>query len=148
MWPQSQWRFWTNKSDEDLKKKLHPYKRCKRYMKERSSMAQAVSRMPLITGDPCSRHGNLMWVSCGRNGIWTGSFEVSPFTTATNFIHHFSTLSWFFSFHLVLSAPVMCDRRGRTAPLLFTDLQYRGFIAFYLSTRPCAGHEEAGSWSR
>ena len=44
-------------------------------------------------------------------------------------LHHFSTLISFISFNFIYPPLIWCDRRGRPASLLFTDLQYKGFIA-------------------
>ena len=104
-------------------------------------MAQAVSRSPPTAGVPSSRLGHSMWVSW-----WTKRGLGRFFTVSPVFPYHkfhstiFSTpiSSIFVSFHPPLW---WCVRRGRPAPLLFTDLHYRGFIASHPSTRPCVGHE-------
>ena len=104
-------------------------------------VAQAVSRSPPTTGVPSSRLGPSMWVSwwtkLSQGRFFSGFL---PFSPTTNFIPPFlhTHLIHFASFHPPLS---WCDRRGRPAPLLFTDLQYRSFIASHPSTRPCVGHE-------
>ena len=92
-------------------------------------------------GVPSSSLGHSMWVSW-----WTkwglGRFFAGflPFSPTTNFIPPFlhTHLIHFISFHQPLW---WCDRRGRPAPLPFTDLQYRGFITSHSSTRPCVGHK-------
>ena len=82
---------------------------------------------------PCGFRG-------GRNGVWVGfSRGFSRFPLPQISFHHFSTLISSISFHFI--SPWWCVRRGRPAPLLFTDLQYRGFITSHPSTRPCVGHE-------
>ena len=104
-------------------------------------VAQAVRRSPPTAGVPNSRLGPSMWVSWwtkrGLGKFFTGFL---PFSPTTNFIPPFlhTHLIHFVSFHQSLW---WCVRRGRPEPLLFTDLQYRGFIASYPSTRPCVGHE-------
>ena len=104
-------------------------------------VAQAVRRSPPTAGVPSSRLGPYMWVSWwtkrGLGGFFSGFL---PFSPTTNFIppflhSHFIHFVWF---HQPLW---WCVRRGRPAPLLLTDLQYRGFIASHPSTRPCVGHE-------
>ena len=51
---------------------------------------------------------------------------------------HLSRPLRFITFHQSLC---WCDRRGRPAPLVITDLQYRSFIVFSSLTWPCVGHE-------
>ena len=104
-------------------------------------VAQAVSLLPPTAGVPSSRLGPSMWVSWWtKRGQGTFFSGFLPFSPTTNFIPPFlhTHLIHFASFHLPLW---WCDRHGRPAPLLFTDLQYRGFIASHPSTRPCVGHE-------
>ena len=104
-------------------------------------VAQAVRHSPPTAGVPSSHHGLSMWVSW-----WTkrhlGKFFAGflPFSPTTNFLPQFlhTHLIHFVSFHQPLW---WCIRRGLPAPLLFTDLQYQGFIASHPSTRPCVGHE-------
>ena len=104
-------------------------------------MAQAVRRSPPTAGVPSTRLGPSMWVlwwtkrALGR--FFTGFLQFSP---TTNFIPPFlhTHLIHSVSFHQPLW---WCIRRGRPAPLLFTDLQYQGFIASHPSTWPCVGHE-------
>ena len=90
---------------------------------------------------PSSRLGPSMWVSWwtkrGQGRFFSGFL---PFSPTTNFIPPFlhTHLIHFVSFHQPLW---WCFRRGQPAPLLFIDLQYRGFIASHPSTRPCVGHE-------
>ena len=104
-------------------------------------VAQAVRRSPPTAGVPSSRLGHSMWVSwwtkLGLGRFFSGFLPCSP---TTNFIPPFlhTHLIHFVSFHQPLW---WCVRRGRPAPLLFTDLQYRGFLASHPSTRPCVGHE-------
>ena len=75
----------------------------------------------------------------GRNGVWVGfSQGFSRFPLPQISFHHFSTPISFISFHPPLW---WCVRRGRPAPLLITDLNYRGFITSHPSTRPRVGHE-------
>ena len=104
-------------------------------------VAQAVSRSPPIAGFPSSRLGHFMWVSWWtKRGLGRFFSGFLPFSPTTNSIPPFlhTHLIHFVSFHPPLW---WCDRRGRPAPLLFTDLHYRGFIASHPSTRPCVGHE-------
>ena len=104
-------------------------------------MAQAVRRSPPTAGVPSSRLGPSMWVSWWtKRGLGRFFMGFLPFSPTTNFIPPFlhAHLIHFVSFHQPLK---WCVRRGRPAPLLFTDLQYRGFIAAHPSTRPCVGHE-------
>ena len=104
-------------------------------------MEQAVSCSPPTAGVPSSRLGPSMcvswWMKRGLGRFFSGFL---PFSPTTNFIPPFlhTHLIHFASFHPPLW---WCDRRGRPAPLLFTDLQYRGFIASHPSIRPCVGHE-------
>ena len=82
-----------------------------------------------------------MWVSWWtKRGLGRFFSGFLPFFPATNFIPPFlhTHLIHLVSFHQPLW---WCVRRGRPAPLLFTDLQYRGFIASHPSTRPCVGNE-------
>ena len=104
-------------------------------------VAQAVRRSPPTAGVPSSRLGHSMWVSWwtkrGSGQVFLGVSPVFPY-------HKFhSTISPHSShpFRFISSALVMV-RHGRPAPLLFTDLQYRGFMASHSSTRPCVGHEQ------
>ena len=104
-------------------------------------MAQVVSRSPPTAGVPSLRLGPSMWVSWWtKRGLGRFSSGFLPFSPTTNFIPPFlhTQLIHSASFHPPLW---WCDRRGRPAPLLFTDLQYRGFIASHPSTRPCVWHE-------
>ena len=104
-------------------------------------VAQAVRRSPPTPGVPSSRLGTSMWVSWWpKRGLGRFFSGFLPFSPTTNFIPPFlhTHLIHFVSFHLPLW---WCDRRGRPAPLLLTDLLYRGFIASHPSTRPCVGHE-------
>ena len=92
-------------------------------------------------GVPSSRLGHSMWISWwtkrGPGRFFSGFL---PFSPTTNFIPPFlhSHFIHFVSFHQPLW---WCVRRGRPAPLLFTDLQYRGFLASHPLTQPCVGHE-------
>ena len=104
-------------------------------------VAQAVRRSPPTAGVPSSRLGSSMRVSWWtKRGLGRFLSGFLPFSPTTNFIPpflhtHFIHFVWF-------QQPLWwCVRRGRPAPLLFTDLQYRGFIASHPSTRPCVGHE-------
>ena len=86
--------------------------------------------------------GHSMLILLGRNGIRQVFFGVSPvFSLLQISSNHFSMLISFISFHFISPAPVMVRQAWCTASLLFTDLQYRGFIASHPSTRPCVGHE-------
>ena len=105
------------------------------------SSLKAVSRSPPTAGVPSSRLGHSMWVSWWtKRGLGRFFSGFLPFSPTTNFIPPFlhTHLIHFVSFHPPLW---WCDRRGRPAPFLFTDLQYRGFIASHPSTRPCVGRE-------
>ena len=55
--------------------------------------------------------------------------------------HHFSTLISSISFHLISSAPVMVRQAWSVGSFLFTNLQYRSFIASHPSARSCVGHD-------
>ena len=104
-------------------------------------VAQAVRRSPPAAGVPSLRLGPSMWVSWwtkrGLDRFFAGFLPFSPITNFIPPVLH-THLIHFVSFHQPLW---WCDRRGRPAPLPFTDLQYRGFIASHPSTRPCVGHE-------
>ena len=104
-------------------------------------VAQAVRRAPPTAGVPSSRLGHSMWVSWWtKRGLGRFFSGFLPFSPTTNFIPPFihTHLIHFVSFH----QPVWwCVSRGRPAPLLFTDVQYRGFISSHPSTRSCVGHE-------
>ena len=92
----------------------------------------------LNSGSP---FGHSMWVSWWtKRGLGKFFLGFFPFSTATNFIAPLlhTHLIHFVSFHQPLW---WCDRRGRLAPLLFADLQCRGFVASHPSTRPSVGHE-------
>ena len=92
-------------------------------------VAHAVSRSPPTAGVPSSHLGPSMWVSWwtkqGLGRFFTG---FSSFPQPQISFHHFlhTHLIHFVSFHQPLW---WCIRRGRPAPLLLTDLYYRGFIA-------------------
>ena len=104
-------------------------------------MAQAVRCSPPTSGVPTLRLFHSMWVSWWTKwGLVRFFAGFLPFSPTTNFIPPFlhTHLIHFVSFHQPLW---WCVRRGRPAPLPFTDLQYRGFIASHPSTRPCVGHE-------
>ena len=68
-------------------------------------------------------------------GMFSSGFL--PFLLSQISFHHFSTLIWFVSFHPLLW---LCVRRDRPASLLFTDLQWRCFMASHNSSRPCVRH--------
>ena len=100
-------------------------------------VAQAVRHSPPTTGVPSLHLGHSMWVSWWtKRGLGRFFSGFLPFSPTTNFIPQFlhAHLIHSVSFHQPLW---WCVRRGRPAPLLFTDLQYRGFIASHPSTRPC-----------
>ena len=104
-------------------------------------MAQVVRSSPPTAGVPSSRLGSSIWVSWWtKRGLGRFLSGFLPFSPTTNFIPPFlhTDLIHFVSFHQPLW---WCVRRGRPAPLLFTDLQYRGFIASHPSTQPFVGHE-------
>ena len=99
-------------------------------------------RKPLVARLPPlgSQVRDSMWVSWWTKRNLSRFYSVFlTFSPTTNFIPPFlhAHLISFVSFHQSLR---WCDRRDRPAPLLFTDLQYRGFIASHSSTRPCVGH--------
>ena len=77
------------------------------------------------------------WTKRGQGRFFSGFL---PFSPTTNYIPPFlhPHLIHFVSFQQPLW---WCVRRGRPAPLLFTDLQSRGFIASHPSSRPCVGHK-------
>ena len=104
-------------------------------------MAQAVRRSRPTAGVPSSRLGPSMWVSWWRKrGLGRFFAGFLPFSPTANFIPLFlhTHLIHFVPFHQPLW---WCVRHGRPAPLPFTDLQYRGFIASHPSTRPCVRQE-------
>ena len=87
----------------------------------------------------------------GRNGVWVGfSWNFSRFPLPQIYFHHFSNSSH--PFHFINP----CDgaRRGRPAPLLFTDLNIgHGRLARWITWRACDAGEakeglENGLWRR
>ena len=88
-----------------------------------------------VSVTPCGFRG-------GRNGVWvrfSRGFFCFPLLQTS--FHHFSTLISSIPFHFISPCDGASGVVGRPAPLLFTDLQYRGFIASHPLTRPCVGHE-------
>ena len=88
-----------------------------------------------VSVTPCGFRG-------GGNGVWVGfSRGFSRFLLPQISFHYFSTHTHLIHFVLFHQPLWWCVRRGRPAPLLLTDLYYRGFIASHPSTRPYVGHE-------
>ena len=93
---------------------------------------QAISSSLPNTEVPSSNLDLSTWVSWWmKQKVFSGFHLFNP---ATNF----STFISFISFHKLL---LWCDRHCRSAPLLFTDLQYRSFISF-LHASPCRSRVE------
>ena len=104
-------------------------------------MSQMVRRSPPVAGVQSSRLGHSMWVSwMTKRGLGRFSSGFLQFCPTSKFN---STISPHSShpFHFISSPLWWCDRRCRPAPMLFTDLQYKGFTASYPSIRPSVGHE-------
>ena len=101
-----------------------------------------VARLPPRAKIPSSRLGHSMWVSwCTKRSLDRFFSGFLPFFLTTNFIPPFLQTSHPFRF-ISLNQPLWWwEMRDRPAPLLFTDLQYRGFITSHPSTQPSAGHE-------
>ena len=75
------------------------------------------------------------WTKLNLSRFFSGFLPFSPTT-------NFSTLISFISFHPLL----WCVSSGRPESLLFTDLQYSGFITSHSSTWPCVGHSLGDFW--
>ena len=106
-------------------------------------MAQAVSRSPFTAGILSSRLGHSMWVSCYTNlsldRFFSGFLQFSPATNSISpFLHtHLINL---ISFHFIR----LCDGASGLVsrhPCYSQTLKYRGFIAWYPSTRTYVGRE-------
>ena len=80
---------------------------------------------------PC---GFLRWTNWSLGRFF---FRVSPIFPCHRF--HFTISPH--SSHFISSALCWCLRRNWPAAMLFTDLQYRGFVAFRPSTRASVRHK-------
>ena len=92
-------------------------------------MAQAARRSLPSAGVPSLRLGHSMsiswWTNRSPGRFYSPGFFHFPQPQIS--FRHFPTLIR--SFHVISLCIWWCDRHSRPAPLLFTDLQYRCFIA-------------------
>ena len=99
-------------------------------------MAHAISHSPLTAGLPISHLGHSIWVSWSTKRVWVRFSRdflyhkfhptISPHSTYSSGLIYFSPV-----------AVIVRHRRDLPASLLFTDLQFRSFIASRTSSRPC-----------